>query len=536
MNKFGKYLLIACMLLVSAATWACTNLLVGKNASVDGSTFISYSCDGYGFAGSLHYTPPSDYGQGAIFSKGWGGRKPYCDVPQPAHTYSVMGNINEYQVAIGETTFDGRPELEDTLKRGIDYPTLMMLALQRSRTAREAISVMTSLVAEYGYHSTGESFSIADPNEVWIMEMIGKGSAEKGAVWVACRIPDDCIAAHANQSRIHQFSLRDKENCIYSSDVISFARKKGYFNGKDKDFDFANAYNPLTFEGRRFCEARVWSFFQKYCKVTEKYIDYIKGSSNEPMPLFVKPDRKLSVRDVQNMMRDHYEGTELDPTKDVSAGAFHSPYRVSALLYKVDGKEMFSERPIATQQSAYTLVAQMRSHLPNAVGGILWFGLDDSNMTVFTPVYCCSDRVPECYLPKYATSDKFSWKSAYWVYNWVAGMIRPYYSLMIGDMRAVQNKQEDKFANSQDSIEAAAVKLYKDYPTKAKEMLTDYGIRMAEETFCAWKNLGEILLVKYNDGARIDDTTGRVKRVYPSEDYSREVLKATGERYVVPKK
>ncbi|MCI1682076.1 MAG: C69 family dipeptidase [Bacteroides sp.] len=535
MKKVEKLaLLLLCLVACSPEVWACTNLLVGKKASVDGSAFISYSCDGYGFAGSLPYTPPANYGPGALFTSGWGGQRPYCDIPQSAHTYGVIGNINEHQVAIGETTFEGRPELEDTVKRGIDYATLMMLALQRSRTAREAIHVMTSLVEEYGYHSTGESFSIADPNEIWILEMIGKGSEEKGAVWVARRIPDDCIAAHANQSRIHKFPLHDKDNCLYSADVISFARKKGYFSGKDKDFDFADAYNPLNFSGRRFCEARVWSFFRTYCAEMEKYISYIKGTTDEPMPLFVKPDRKLSVRDVQHMMRDHYEGTELDPTKDVSAGPFHSPYRMSALVYTVDGKKMFNERPIGTQQSAYTFVAQVRSNLPDGIGGILWFGLDDSNMTVFTPVYCCANQVPECYSSKYATSDKFSWKSAFWIYNWVAGMIRPYYSLMIGDLRTVQNGLEDQFANNQDSIESVALKLYTDYPDKAKAMLTAYTIKTAEETFHAWKTLGEDLIVKYNDCGARDSKTGHIKRIPASEDYSREVLKATKDRYVVP--
>jgi dipeptidase len=520
-------------LFVFTNIWSCTNLLVGKAASTDGSAFISYSCDGFGGPGSLQYTPPAQHEPGTFYTaKDWWKGETLCQIPQPNQTYGVIGYINQYQVAIGETTFNGRSELADTIQRGIDYPTLIQLALQRSRTAREAIHVMTSLVEKYGYHSTGESFSIADPNEVWIMEMIGKSSKEKGAVWVAVRIPDDCIAAHANQSRIHKFPLHDKINCLYSPDVISFARKMGYFSGKDKDFDFADAYDPITFHGRRYCEARVWSFFSKYNKSMESYISFIKGTSDEPMPLYVRPDRKLSVRDVQHMMRDHYEGTELDPTKDISAGPFHSPYRMSAFVYKVGDKEMFSERCIGTQQSAFTFVAQLRSSLPNEIGGIIWYGFDDSSMTVFTPVYCCTNKVPDCYSKQYATSNKFSWNSSFWIYNWVAGMIRPYYSLMIGDLRQEQNKLEDGFANEQDSIEAQALKLYKENPVEAQNMLTAYSVKTAENTFDAWKNLGEYLLVKYNDGACRNIKTGHVTRIAPSEDYSKEILKATGNRYV----
>jgi dipeptidase len=510
----------------------CTNLLVGKNASVDGSTIISYSFDEYGLSGYLQYTPPAQYGHGAFYSVVGDDGKSLSKVLQPSQTYGVMGNINQYQVSIGETTFDGRFELADTTQRGIDYISLMQLTLQRSRTAREAIGVMTSLVKEYGYHSTGESFSIADPNEVWILEMIGKTSKEKGAVWVAVRIPDDCIAAHANYCRIHKFPLNDKKNCLYSPDVISFARNRGYFSGKDKDFDFAESYDPLTFKARRYCEARVWSFFHKYNKSMESYLSYIKGTSNDPMPLYVRPDRKLSVRDIQHMMRDHYEGTELDPTKDISAGPYHSPYRMSKVFYKVDDKRMFNERPIGTQQSAFTFVAQLRANLPNEIGGVIWYGFDDSNMTVFTPVYCCNDKVPDCYSHQYAFDNKFSWKSSFWIYNWVAGIIRPYYGLMIGDMRNVQNRLEDKFANKQDSIEEQASKLYKTNPVEAKDMLTSYSIKIADEAFDAWKNLGEYLIVKYNDGICKDMKTGQFTTIPPSEDYSREVLKATDSRYV----
>ena len=450
--------------------------------------------------------------------------------------------MNEYQVTIGETTFGGRPELVDTT--GImDYGSLIYVALQRSRTAKEAIKVMTDLVKEYGYYSSGESFSIADPNEAWIMEMIGKGPGIKGAVWVAVRIPDDCIAAHANQSRIHKFNLNDKDNCLYSPDVISFAREKGYFSGKNTDFSFADAYCPLDFIGLRFCEARVWSFYNMFSKSTgDAYLPYILGKSKEPMPLYIKADSKLSVRDIQRAMRDHYEGTPLDITKDMGAGAFETPYRLSPLTFKVDGVEYFNERPISTQQSAFSFVAQMRANLPDPVGGVLWFGLDDANMTVFTPVYCCTDRIPAPYAEGNGDCVTFSWDSAFWIYNWVADMIRPRYSLMIDDMRAVQNELESTFESAQAGIESAALKLYQEDPVKAKDFLTNYTDMTARTTVDRWKKLAEFLIVRYNDGARklvkngkiVAPATGNTAPLerpgYP-EEFLKELVKATGDRY-----
>ena len=441
-------LILGAALLVAAVTetLACTNFIVGKNASTDGSVIVSYSADSYGMFGELYHYPAGVHAKGTMRDiHEWDTGKYLGQIKEAPQTYNVIGNMNEYQVTIGETTFGGREELVDTT--GImDYGSLIYVALQRSRTAKEAIEVMTDLVKEYGYYSSGESFSIADPNEVWILEMIGKGPGVKGAVWVAVRIPDDCIAAHANQSRIHKFYMNDKDNCLYSPDVISFAREKGYFDGMNKDFSFSEAYNPLDFGGLRFCEARVWSYYNMFNKaVGDTYLPYIKGESKEPMPLYIKPDHKLSVRDVQRAMRDHYEGTPLDITNDPGAGPFKTPYRLSPLTYKVGDKEYFNERPISTQQTAFTFVAQMRAELPDAIGGVLWFGADDANMTVFAPVYCCTDRIPDCYSGKEADCVTFSWNSAFWIYNWVADMIRPRYSLMIEDMRAVQNNLEDTY-------------------------------------------------------------------------------------------
>ena len=493
--------------------------------------------------GWLYHYPAATHPEGAMRDiHDWDTGKYLGQIKEAKQTYNVVGNMNEYQVTIGETTFGGRPELVDTT--GImDYGSLIYVALQRSRTAKEAIKVMTDLVKEYGYYSSGESFSIADPNEAWIMEMIGKGPGIKGAVWVAVRIPDDCIAAHANQSRIHKFNLNDKDNCLYSPDVISFAREKGYFNGKNSDFSFADAYCPLDFSGLRFCEARVWSFYNMFSKTTgDAYLPYILGESKESMPLYIKADSKLSVRDVQRAMRDHYEGTPLDITKDLGAGPFETPYRLSPLTFKVDGVEYFNERPISTQQSAFSFVAQMRANLPDPVGGVLWFGLDDANMTVFTPVYCCTDRIPVPYAEGNGDCITFSWDSAFWIYNWVADMIRPRYSLMIDDMRAVQKELEDTFESAQSGIESSALKLYQESPEKAKDFLTNYTDMTARTTIDRWKKLAEFLIVRYNDGARklvkngkmVAPETGNCAPLerpgYP-EEFLKEVVKATGDRY-----
>lgn len=538
-------LLMAVVLLTAFVVngWACTNFIVGKKASADGSVIVSYSADSYGMFGWLYHYPAATHPDGAMRDiHDWDTGKYLGQIKEAKQTYNVVGNMNEYQVTIGETTFGGRPELVDTT--GImDYGSLIYVALQRSRTAKEAIKVMTDLVKEYGYYSSGESFSIADPNEAWIMEMIGKGPGIKGAVWVAVRIPDDCIAAHANQSRIHKFNLNDKDNCLYSPDVISFAREKGYFTGKNSDFSFADAYCPLDFSGLRFCEARVWSFYNMFSKTTgDAYLPYILGESKDPMPLYIKADSKLSVRDVQRAMRDHYEGTPLDITKDLGAGPFETPYRLSPLTFKVDGVEYFNERPISTQQSAFSFVAQMRANLPDPVGGVLWFGLDDANMTVFTPVYCCTDRIPVPYAEGNGDCITFSWDSAFWIYNWVADMIRPRYSLMIDDMRAVQKELEDTFESAQSGIESSALKLYQESPEKAKDFLTNYTDMTARTTVDRWKKLAEFLIVRYNDGARklvkngkmVAPKTGNCAPLerpgYP-EEFLKEVVKATGDRY-----
>lgn len=530
----------AWMLIAATAGMACTNMIVGKKASADGSVLVSYNADDYGKYGYLCHFPAGKHAPGTMRDiYEWDTNKYLGKIPEAPETYNVVGNMNEYQVSIGETTFGGRPELQDST--GImDYGSLIYVALQRSRSAREAIKVMTSLVKKYGYYSSGETFTIADPNEAWIMEMIGKGVGNKGAVWVAIRIPDDCICAHANQSRIHKFDMADKKNVLYSPDVISFAREKGYFKGVNKDFDFAAAYCPLNFEGLRFCEARAWSFLRKFNKGMDKYLDYAEGKNpSNLMPLYVKPDRKLSVQDIENANRDHYEGTPLDMTVDCTAGPYASPYRPTPLTYKVDGKEYFNERPISTQQTAFTFVAQMRENLPNAIGGVLWFGTDDPNMTVYTPVYCCTDSIPECYDVKTGDDVTFSWKSSFWIYNWVANMVYPRYSQMFGDVKAVRDSLENSFFAHQAEFEKKALELYQTNPAEVKKYLTDYSITSATKTVERWKGLGEYLVARYNElNQQAVGKNGQLEWHGTSKGYTdaykKLMIEKTGDRYAVP--
>lgn len=527
---------------------ACTSFLVGKNASADGSAFITYNQDDYGMFGRLHYLPAAQHAKGEMRKIYDGDTNHYHgEIAEAPYTYAVMGYINEHQVGITETTFGGRSELEDP-KGIIDYVSLMTIALQRSKTAREAIRVMTSLVQEYGYASEGESFSIADPNEVWILEMIGKGPKEKGAVWVAIRIPDDCIACHANQSRIHQFNMKDKKNVMYAKDVISFARKKGYFTGKDADFSFADAYAPADFSAIRFCETRVWSFYNKWVNGMDQYLDYVDGKhigQAKPMPLYFKPKQKLSLQDVMSSMRDHYEGTPFDITKDVGAGPYEAPYRPTPLVWEHKGKKYFNERPISTQQTAGTYVIQLRASLPNAIGGVLWYGNDDPNMVAYTPVYCCASKAPECYDPKDASDVKFSWNSAFWVENWVSNMTYPRYSQLFPSVKAAREELESKYASQQAEIEAQAKTLLSQDPARAKAYLTDYSAQCAKQMMNRWKQLGEYLIVKFNDQSIKPEKDGKyemtpdglgkaVERPGFNENYREVITKETGDKYLIP--
>jgi len=489
------------MIFTIVSSWACTNLLVGKGASADGSTLVTYSADSYALYGELYHWPAATYPANTWLDiREWDSNKYLGKIPQASQTYNVIGNMNEHQLCIGETTFTGRSELVDSTGM-MDYGSLIYIALQRSKTAREAIQIITDLVAAYGYCSSGESFSIVDKNEVWILEMIGKGVGNKGAVWVAVRIPDDCIAAHANQSRIHQFPLNDKENCLYSKDVISFARSKGYFSGKDSDFSFSKAYNPLDWGGLRFCEARVWSFFNQYTGNAGQWLPYILGEENsKPMPLYVKPDRKISVKDLMGSMRDHYEGTPFDPTLDIAAGPFRSPYRFNPLSWEFDGVKYGFERPTSTQQTGFVFVGQMRNYLPDEIGGVFWFGVDDARFTVFTPMYSCMTETPECYRVGNGDFTHFSWTSAFWIHNWVANMAYARYNQILVDAIVLQDQLEDGYLASQSQIEQKAKELLQVEKKQALAFLTDYSINAAQKALDEWKSLGEYIIVKYMDG------------------------------------
>ena len=542
-----RIVLVVSLLVSYFSSWACTNFIVGKKASADGSVICSYNAYDYGlFIGLCHY-PAGKHEKGSVRKiYDWDTNVYHGQIPEAEVTYNVIGNINEYQVSIGETTFGGREELVDTT--GIlDYGSLIYIALQRSKTAREAIKVMTTLTDKYGYCSGGETFTICDPNEAWIMEMIGKGPGRKGTVWVAVRIPDDAICAHANQSRIRTFNQKDKKNVMFSKDCITFAREKGWFSGKDADFSFCEAYAYPDFSGRRFCEARVWSFFNHFSTYMERYLPYAEGKVKdaEPMPLWIKPNRKVSVQDIQECMRDHYEGTPFSLDKDPGQGVWNMPYRPTPLTYKVDGKEYFNERPTSTQQTAFSYVAQLRSWLPRQIGGVLWFGNDDGNMVAYTPVYCGNTSQPECYNTKDADAVTFSMKNAFWVCNWVSNMVYPRYSLMFGSLKSVRDSLETSYFSAQAEIERKAMVLYDENPSLAIDFLTDYSIDKAQQMIDRWRQLGTYLIVKYNDMAIKSDEDGRfirtetglgatVERPGFPENVAREIVKSSGDRYAVP--
>ena len=513
-----KFYLILALCGAWVAGMACTNFLVGKDASVDGSTMISYAADSYALYGFLHHSPAADYAEGAVREvKDWDTGKPLCAIPQVAHTYNVVGNMNEHQLTIGETTWGGRPELE--VGEGIDYGSLIYIALERCKTAREAIKCMTDLVAEYGYASSGETFSIADPNEVWMMELIGKGKVEKGAVWVATRVPDDCIAAHANQARFTTINFKDKENWMWSKDVVKFARKQGYYTGKkDEDFNFQEAYAPYDFSGLYVCEARVWSFFRKFSGDMDKYFDFASGKTfvetggkyaGERMPLYIKPNHKVSAQELKNCMRDQYEGTPLDITQGPDAGPWNSKLRYGSLGFKLDSVQYWFERPIATQQTAWSFVAQMRGYESAKAGGIFWFGVDDAASTVYVPMYSTITEVPECFKEGNGDMYNYSPTSAWWTYNIVANWAYTKYSAMMPDIKKVQAAWEDKFNAQVEAVDAQVAEMD---PAKATEFLTKYSCAQAQESTAAWKDLGIYLFVKYLDGQERKEKDGQFLR------------------------
>lgn len=532
-----KLILILAALNAVTAAMACTSLIAGKKATADGSVIVTYNADAYVLYGELYHTEAADHKKGEMLKVyEWDTNEYRGEIEQVEHTYATVGNINEHQLCIVESTWDNRKELQDTTAI-IDYGSLIYITLQRARTAREAIGVMTSLVEKYGYYSGGESFTIADPNEVWIMEMVSKGMKEKGAVWVAIRIPDDCIAAHANQSRIHHIPFDDKDNCLYSPDVVSFARKMGYFEGKDNDFSFSKAYAQSDYLSYRGCDGRVWAYYNRFSSGMDKYLPFVIEAQGETLPLYVKPDKQLSVRDIQNMMRDHYDNTPMDMRKEPGRGSWDSPVRYAPLTWKVDSVEYMHERPIATQQTGFTLVAQLRSWLPDAIGGVLWFGVDDSSLSVYNPIYCCLDKVPECFRKGNGDMLHFSWTSAFWINNWVANQVYARYSLLYPDVKRVQTEIEDGYEANQPLIEAQALRLYEDNPAKAVRLLSDYSNLSAEHATARYKKLGEYLLMKYMDGRMKNEDNGQFAKTpagYPAspaspgynEEYYQKVVEA----------
>ena len=543
-----KIVLLFAVLSVGTIANACTNFIVGKKASKDGSVICTYNADSYGMFSGLCHFPAMKHEKGEmrkVFD--WDTNRYYGEIAEAEQTYNVVGNMNEWQLTIGETTFGGREEMVDTT--GIlDYGSLIYIALQRSKTAREAISIMTSLVEQYGYNSEGETFTLCDPNEAWIMEMMGCASDRKlskeRTVWVAVRIPDDAICGHANQSRISRFDMKDKANVLYSKNVVSYARKMGWFNGQDADFSFCNAYAFPDFSGRRICDARVWSFFNRFADGMERYIPWAEGrdSNAEPMPLWVRPNKKLSVADVEAAMRDHYEGTPFALDGDMGGGIWQMPYRPTPLYFKVDGKKYFNERPTSTQQTAFTFVAQMRSWLPREIGGVLWFGNDDGNMVPYTPVYCCATASPRPYSTPNADDLHFSMDNAYWVQNWVSNMVYPRYSMLFPTLQQKRDSLDNSYFAAQKEVEDKALALS---GTERVKFLTDYSSAKADEMLVAWHQLAIHLIVKYNDMISKPEQDGiftktpeglgaTVKRPGYPVKYARELIKQTGKKFEFP--
>lgn len=545
-----KHILTALFLIVATAASACTNFIVGKGASVDGSVMCTYNADDYGmFIGLAHYaagTHPKGTMRKII---DWDTKEYHGEIPEAPQTYNVIGNINEFQVTIGETTYGGREEMVDTTGI-IDYGSLIYIALQRSKTAREAIKVMTSLAEKYGYNSEGETFTICDPNEAWIMEMMGCGGDKKQkVVWVAVRIPDNAICGHANQSRIGVFS-QYKTEVLHSKNVVNFAKEKGWYKGSDKDFSWKNTYAFPDFSGRRICDARVWSFFNHH-KDMSRWLPWALGKDKnaEDMPLWIIPDKKLSVKDLEADMRDHFEGTVMSVAdgKDIGGGIWQMPYRPTPLFFKVNGKQYFNERPTSTQQTGFSYVSQMRSWMPREIGGVLWFGNDDGNMVAYTPIYCGNTVQPECYNTPGADAVTFSMKNAYWVCNWVSNMVYPRYSLMFPSLKEVRDSLDNSYLANQASVEAKATELYKSDKAAALRYLNDYSNEKAQQMLARWQQLAFHLIVKYNDMIVKPEKDGKfertpegigatVQRPGYSESFKEKLVKETGDKFEVPTK
>ena len=542
-----RNLFISLFFISAMGASACTNFIVGKGASTDGSVICTYNADDYGMFQNLCHYPAAKHAPGEMRRiVDWDTNAYHGEIPEAPETYNVIGNINEYQVTIGETTYGGREEMVDP--EGIlDYGSLIYIALQRSKTAREAISVMTTLVETYGYNSEGETFTICDPNEAWIMEMMGMGPGSHSAVWVAIRIPDNAISGHANQSRITTFDMKDKKNVLYSKNVVKYARKMGWFSGKDSEFSWNAAYAKPDFSGRRICEARVWSFFNHFSNDMNRYLPFVTGMGDydEPMPLWIVPNRKLSVQDVEECMRDHFEGTPFALDGDIGGGIWEMPYRPTPLYFELDGKKYFNERPTSTQQTTFSYVSQMRSWLPREIGGVIWWGNDDGNMVAYTPIYCSMTERPECYNTPGADEITFSDKNAYWVCNWVSNMVYPRYSLLFPALKTVRDSLEQSYFAAQRGIEERAMALYQESPQKAVAFLNNYSVEKAQQMLKCWNDLARYMIVKYNDmiikpekdGQFTRDENGlgtRPQRPGYPDRFKRALIKQTGTKFEVP--
>ena len=551
------FTLVLFFLVINQTGNACTNFLITKGASVDGSTMITYAADSHVLFGELYFTPSADYPDGTMLDiYEWDTGKYLGKIKQVAHTYSVVGNINEHQVAIGETTYGGHSELRDP-EGIIDYGSLMYITLQRSKNAREAIKTIAELLEEYGYCSSGESFSISDKNEVWIMELIGKGKGNTGAVWVARRIPDGYISGHANQARITTFPLENGKTSIssdnldkifepaietvYAADIIEVARKMDYFDGKDKDFSFSDAFAPVDFGGARYCEARVWSGFNKVTSGMDKYLEYAMGYDlHNKMPLWVKPDEKVSVHDVMGMMRDYFQNSPMDMTKDMGAGPFECIIRYRPLSWKVDEKTYFNERAISTQQTGFSFVTQSRNWLPDPIGGILWFSVDDTYTTVYTPMYCGMTQIPHTYAVGNGSMMEYSDDAAFWVFNQVSNFAYTRYNYIYKDIRKKQEELEMKYINAVPVVDKAAKELYKNNPEQAIEFITDYSVNSGNRTVSEWKDLYKFLFTKYMDGNIKEKrevpegyiyVTPNVSQPGYGEEWYRRIIKNTGDKF-----
>ncbi len=560
---------LVALLAFSANSFSCTNYIVTKGASLNGSTMITYSADSHVLYGELYYFPAKDYPEGSMVDiYEWDSGRLMGEIKQVSHTYSVVGNMNEHQLAIGETTYTGNESLIDT--EGImDYGSLIYTTLQRAKTAREAIKVISDLVSEYGYGSSGESFSIADKNEAWIFEIIGKGPGNKGAVWVALRIPDGYVSGHANQARIQTFPIATGKKtsvaitskdlkrindplveCVYAWDVVDVARSNGLYNGVNEAFSFSDTYAPITFGGARFCDVRVWSFFKSVNNDMQQYYAYASGHDlSKRMPLWVKPNRKISNYDLMNFMRDHLEGTQLDMRKDAGAGAFGSPYRWRPLTWKVENggisNDYCNERATATQQTGFSFVAECRSWLPDVVGGIFWFGVDDAATSVYTPIYTSITEIPECFKVGNGDMLTYSPTSAFWLFNLVANMCYQRYDVMSSDALIVQKELEQYYLNKTAETDAQALVLLAKDEKQAQAFLTDYSLKASQNTFDKWKSLSEYLIVKYIDGNIKKEKEGKFERnawgitVSPlqpgySDTWKKDVIEDTGDKLLVP--